>query len=426
MIAPRLVLPALLVVAGWCGFRTARAEDWPHWRGARRDAVVNEPSGWRDGRWLADRPRWTAELGTGATSPIVVGNRVFAIGWRDGSDRVACLDLATGRQLWAQSYACPELGRFAMGDENFYRGPSSTPSYDQRSERLFTLSIDGDLRAWDASDGRAAWRLNLYDEFGVGQRPKVGRAARRDYGYTSSPLVWGETVIVEVGDDEGTLMAFDARSGRRRWTSQFHEPAGHSGSPVPLSVEGLPCVAALTIRHLLVARLDAGHEGETLATYPWETNFANNIPTPAIQGPYVLVTSKYNHQSMGKLKITRRGAEKVWEAPYSSGVCSPVIRAGRVYWSSHRAYCLDFQSGKLVWEGGRFGDAGSCLVTSDDKLIVWARQGTLALLDAAPAATAFRELARRELPAPSDVWPHVVLSGGRLLCKTREGTLTCW
>jgi outer membrane protein assembly factor BamB len=291
---------------------------------------------------------------------------------------------------------------------------------------VFTLGIDGDLRAWDAADGREAWSLNLYDTFGVGQRPRVGRAARRDYGYKSSPLVLDDAVIVEVGDDEGSLMAFSAQNGKRLWTSQSREPAGHSGSPVPIVVEGVPCVAVLGIRQLLVARLDAGHEGQTLATYPWETNFANNIPTPAVEGPFVLVTSKYNHESICKLKITRAGAEKVWEAPYASGVCSPLVHKGRVYWSSHRAYCLDFATGKLIWEGGRFGDAGSCLVTSDERLIVWAGSGVLALVDVSGSANSYRELVRREFPAPSDVWPHVVLTGGRLYCKTREGTLTCW
>jgi hypothetical protein len=50
----------------------------------------------------------------------------------------------------------------------------------------------------------------------------------------------------------------------------------------------------LTIRNLLVARLDKGHQGQTLATFPWITDFANNITTPVIwanRGDLVLVES---------------------------------------------------------------------------------------------------------------------------------------
>jgi outer membrane protein assembly factor BamB len=404
----------------------AKADDWPHWRGPARGDVVSESSGWRGGRWLPERPDWTANVGAGATSPVVVGGRLFTMGWRDGSDRVVCLDAATGREIWSASYRSPERGRHATGDESFYAGPSSTPSYDAASRRLFTLSIDGELRAWQAETGREAWGLNLYASFGAGQRPRVGRQGRRDYGYTSSPLVLGDAVIVEVGSGDGNLMAFSKQTGRRLWASESRDPAGHSGSPVPITVEGLPCVAVLTLHSLVVTRLDAGHEGRTLATYPWETDFANNIPTPAVHDNFVLVTSRYNHESIAKLRITRQGAAKVWEQPLASGVCSPVIHAGRVYWSTERAVCLDFETGRVIWQGGRYGDAGSCILTRDNKLIVWAGSGSLALLDAGPSATSYRELARHELGARSDVWPHVVLAAGRLYCKDRDGNITCF
>jgi outer membrane protein assembly factor BamB len=421
----RRQLPWLGVVTIVLALASAAA-DWPHWRGADRNDVVRESSGWRGGQWLADRPDWRVAVGAGATSPVAVGDRVFVMDWRDGSDKVACLDAATGREIWSASYRCPERGRHATGDEGLYLGPSSTPSYDGASQRLFTMSIDGDLRAWDAATGRAIWNMNLYDTYGVGQRPRVGRQGRRDYGYPSSPLVLGDSVIVEVGDDEGTLMAFSKETGHRKWSSECRDPAGHTGTPVPITVDGLSCVAVLTLRQLVVVRLDAGHEGRTLATYPWETDFANNIPTPAVHDNFVLLTSKYNHDTICKLRITRDGATKVWEQPFASGVCSPVIHAGRVYWSTDQVICLDFETGNLVWQGGRFGDAGSCILTSDEKLIVWANRGSLALIDAARSATSYRELFRRELNAGSDVWPHVVLSGGRLFCKDREGSMTCF
>ena len=69
------------------------------------------------------------------------------------------------------------------------------------------------------------------------------------------------------------------------------------------------------------------------------------------------------------------------------------------------------------------GDAGSCLVTADDKLIVWAGRGDLFLVDIAGPAGEYRELVRRRGLAAEDVWPHVVLAQGRLYCRDRVGRL---
>ncbi|HVW00795.1 MAG TPA: PQQ-binding-like beta-propeller repeat protein [Planctomycetaceae bacterium] len=402
-----------------------RAGDWPHWRGPHRDGLSDEPSGAQSPAWNDAAPLWQAELGEGSTSPIVVAGRVYCLGWRDGRDTLHCLDAPTGRELWKQSYPCPQYGRRATGDEGLYSGPTSTPEFDLQTQRLFTLSTDGDLQCWDpAHEGRRLWKLNLYDSFDVPRRPRHGRSGLRDYGYTTAPLAWGNWVIVEVGDDEGTLMAFDQRTGRRIWASECRDPAGHAGGLVPLTVEGVPCVASFNYRGLLVARLDAGHEGQTIATHEWTTDFANNIATPAVSGNSILITSEYNHRAICRLDISLAGAKKIWEQPFASKVGSPIIHNGRVYWAWQQLRCLDFATGDPLWSGGAFGDAGSCILTPDDKLIVWGDRGKLALVDAARSApSTYRESAVRGGLARSDAWPHVVLAGGRLFCKDRQGRL---
>ncbi len=404
----------------------AVAEDWPHWRGSARTDIVRERSGWNGQRWLSsDEPLWVADVGQGATSPIVVKNRVFTLGWTDDKDRVVCLDLDTGREVWSESYPAPLHARHANGDEGLYDGPTSTPAYDPATGQLFALSVDGDLKAWTAATGKLAWSLNLYDQYEVPQRPRIGRSGQRDYGYTSSPLVYRDWLLVEVGATDGTLMAFSKLDGKQVWKSAYQDSAGHSGSPVPITVEGIACVAVLTLRQLVVIRVDRDHEGETLATYPWETEFANNIPTPTVHENEILITTKYNHEAMCKLRITRQGAVKIWEQPYASGVCSPVIHRNKIYWSTQQATCLDFRTGELLWQHGKFGDAGSCVVTQDDKLIIWADRGTLALFDIAGEPQRHRELARLQFDSPADVWPHVVLANGRLICKDRTGHIVC-
>ena len=351
------------------------------------------------------------------------------MGWDEDQDHVYCIDALHGRKIWEQSYRCPRYGRHSEGDKGLYAGPSSCPSYDSETGYLYTLSTDGDLNCWDTrNQGERVWSLNFYDAYEVKQRPKVGRRQLRDYGYTTAPLLHGEAVIAEVGDDEGNLMAFSKQTGERVWKSQSKDPAGHTGGIVPIVVDGLPCVAVLTIHHLLVVRLDAGHAGETIAEFPWETDFANNVATPTVLNNSVIITSEYNQYAIARIDITRAGARQIWKQPYASGVCAPVIHHGHIYWCWRGVYCLNFETGKPVWRGGKgFGDAATCIATTDGRLIIWGRRGDLALVETADHSPhEYKELARKEGILENDVWPHIVLSGGRLYCKDRDGNMLCF
>jgi outer membrane protein assembly factor BamB len=406
---------------------TAQAEDWPHWRGPNRNGLVGESSRWDDGGWSSIREVWRKNVGEGSTSPLVVGGKVLVLGWAGGKDRLRCLELKTGKELWRQEYDSPRFGRKAEGDQGLYSGVTSTPEYDAATGLLFTLGVDGDLIAWNTHDsGRQVWKRRLFDEFDVPKRPRVGRSGHRDYGYTSSPLVVNDVVIVEVGATTGNLVAFDSRTGETRWQSQNRSPGGHNGGPVPITVENMPCVAVHTFEGLHVARIDRGHEGKTVATYPWKTDFANNIASLTVAGDSVLMTSHYNQERTARLRISLSGATAVWEQPLASKVCSPVVLEGHVYFAWEQLVCLDFETGKVQWRGGRTGDPGSCIGTSDGRLIVWCANGTLLLAEsAAHSPDKLHILAQREVLSETDAWPHVALADGHMLCKDRAGNLVC-
>lgn len=406
----------------------AGAEDWPHWRGPTRNGLSPEPSGYANGRWLGGKPAWHAKVGTGSSSPVVVGDRLYAMGWKGGKDVVVCLDTANGREMWSQSYACGKYGRLATGDQNQYAGPSSTPEFDLATGFLYTLSTDGHLHCWDANKaGVRVWELNLHDRYKVLQRPRVGDSGHRDYGFTTSPLVHGDWLLVEVGAAQGTLIAFDKRTGKEMWRSQLQDPAGHTGGIAPIMVENIPCVAVLTHFQLAVIRLDKGNEGKTLARYPWITDFANSIPTPTVHGPYVVITSAYNHMTICKLKISLHGAQKIWETRNPSGVCSPVIHKGRVYLAWRTIRCLDFETGKQLWAGANIGAPGSCIVTEDERLIVWCNSGMLLLAESAERSPKKLKLLAENRNVLSELaWPHVVLAHGQLYCKDRAGNIVCF
>ena len=405
------------------------AADWPHWRGPARSGISDEASGWTGEAWLAEKPVWTSNVGAGASSPLVVGDRVFTLGYESGKDVLRCSGAKDGKPLWAVSYKCPKYGRFHIGDEGFYSGPSSTPEYDPASGYLYTLSVDGDLNCWDSkAEGKKVWGRNLYGDYKAERRPKLARGEQRDYGYTSASLVHGDWLLVEVGSAKrGSVIAFDKATGKEAWASELKDEAGHTGGLSPMRVEGVACVAVLTLRSLAVIRLDAGKEGKTVGTFPWVTDFANTIAGPAVDGDSVIIAAAYNHNAMCKVTATLDGLKEAWRKKSPSKVCTPVIHDGSVYVAWQRVKCIDFKTGDLKWEGGAIGDPGSCIVTGDGRLLVYGSNGKLILVEGAKRSPkAYKELAAKEKLFESSAWPHVAIAGGKIYCRDRDGNLTAF
>jgi len=424
------LLVTLLLLTG-----IASAANWLHWRGPnRRNDITSETSGWNAKAWPPKRI-WNKRVGYGSTSPIIYKDRLYTAGWIDNKDYVYCLNAATGKEIWKKSYNCHPYGRFARGDQGAYKGVTSTPEYDPQTNLLYTLSIDGHLRCWNAANGRDVWHFNLYDKYKVPRRP-----GNRDYGYTSSPLALDKWLIVEVGDNEGCLMAFDKRTGKRIWNSRAKDAAGHNGGPTPMMVQNTPCIATFTCAGLLVVRTDNGHEGLTVATYPWVTSYNQNIASAAASGDRVLITSNYNQNKMCLFNITLKGIGKKHEVRRDfSRVGTPVIYNNHIYipYQRLRCYRIDKDGLKLKWRASSrnldFGSEGSCLITGDKKMIAFGSMGgkyKLALIDISGSRS-------KLLAANEDVfagikrsrqraWPHVVLANGRVYCKDREGNIVCF
>jgi hypothetical protein len=118
----------------------------------------------------------------------------------------------------------------------------------------------------------------------------------------------------------------------------------------------------------------------------------------------------------------------LWEQPHYSFVGSPVIDGDRIYMAGERLVCLDWETGKLVWSGGSYGYGGACIVTADDKLIVWSNLGRVALVASARESPAkYKQLARiTHVVDGAESWPPPVLACGRLYCKDRTGKLKCF
>ncbi len=64
------------------------ADDWPHWRGLNRNGNVNESSHWTGGTWPSDKAIWSTNVNPGGSGPIVIGNRLYTMGWKEDQDHV--------------------------------------------------------------------------------------------------------------------------------------------------------------------------------------------------------------------------------------------------------------------------------------------------------------------------------------------------
>jgi hypothetical protein len=132
-------------VAALCHDLSARADDWPQWRGAGRDGT------WREDGVLHWFPpdtlsiRWRAAVGSGWSSPIVCQRRVYLFDAElqqpSARERIHCFDEVTGEPLWTHAYAVsyPDWGF----DPAQLVGPNSTPVVDHGL--VFSIGATGDV-----------------------------------------------------------------------------------------------------------------------------------------------------------------------------------------------------------------------------------------------------------------------------------------
>lgn len=378
------------------------ADDWPEFRGPRRDGKVR---GVRIGTdWMAAPVElWRRPVGPGWSSFAVVGPLAFTQEQRGDEEVVVCYQTASGRQVWA--WSDPTKFDETMGGV----GPRATPTADRGC--LYTLGASGTLHCLDLAGGKPIWSRNLVKDTGA-PIPK--------WGFASSPLVRGEIVVVYAGGETG-MIAYDRNSGEKLWTA----PAGtHSySSPQSATLAGSEMILMMSNAGLTAAE---PRTGARLWHYDWWIDEGARIVQPAVlEGGGIIVGTGYGH---GTRRIdAEKGpdgwrVETIWQSRYFKPYFNDFVCHGEsVYGFDEQILaCLDLASGKRVWKGGRYGHGQLLLLEDQDALLVLSERGDLALVSADPGG--FKELARFHA-LDGKTWNHPVIARGKLLVRNSEAAV---
>ncbi|MHC4567358.1 MAG: outer membrane protein assembly factor BamB family protein, partial [Planctomycetota bacterium] len=156
------------------------AADWPQWQGPDRNAISQELGLLQE--WPKDGPplAWKIDkLGGGDSAPAIAAGRIFAMSKRGNDEVVLALSETNGGEIWVKPLGPAHSQRMPQGKE----GPGCTPTVD--GERLYALSLGGNLACLQVKDGEIIWQRSLTTDFG-------GRVPT--WSYRESPLIDGDKV----------------------------------------------------------------------------------------------------------------------------------------------------------------------------------------------------------------------------------------
>jgi outer membrane protein assembly factor BamB len=388
------------------------AADWPQFRGPNRDDISPDtgllkqlPAGGPPLQWKA------TGLGAGYADVSIVGDRIYTMGEDKESSDVIALNAADGKPVWKAKLGKPG----APGMPEFY-GPRSTPTV--AGDLLVALSQWGDLVCLDAKTGKELWRKDYEKDLG-GRRPT--------WGYSESPIIDADKVVITPGGSEGTIAALDKKTGALVWrTKGLTDPPDYS-SLIIAEIGGVRQYIQLTDKSVVGV---AAADGKVLWRAPRPGRVAV-IPTPIYSDGFVYVNSSYG-VGCNLFKITADDGKFTATEVYANKVMANhhggVIKVGEyVYgYSEGKGWtCQDFKTGEAKWEEKEKLGKGSIAYADGHFYLRTEDKGTVALIDASPEG--YQERGRFEQPDRSKLqaWPHPVICGGKLYLRDQD-VLLCY
>jgi outer membrane protein assembly factor BamB len=340
------------------------------------------------------------------SAPVVQGNRLIVTGRDDKNDLVFCIDAENGKLIWSTSYA-------AEAETSHGPGARATPSIDDN--RVYTFGRSGDLACWMLEDGKLLWKKNVKDLGGV----------EPQWGYSTSPLVFRDEVIVQAGGKALTV-AFNKMTGDVIWKSMEGD-AGYAAAVI-MNVDNEP---KLIIYHAKALSIVNPADGKEIWTTPWETEYGVNATTPTIYNNFIFNTSGYGTGAQ-TIEVKNNSFSIKWKSDViASQHSDPIAIDGYVYGYSGESSgrngkfkCVEIATGKEMWSTSDI--SWGTIVFADGYLVCFDVKGNLYLVKPDPKSfqkTGEIKKAMEDVTNPA--WTSPVIANGKLYLRYLQ-RLVCY
>lgn len=371
--------------------------DFSQFLGPDRTAILAGPA--LDPDWAARPPKilWRQPVGAAWSGFVIVGARALTQEQDGENELVTCRDVHTGTLLWKFSdparYFTPIAGE----------GPRATPTVVR--DRVYALGSTGHLHCLDLATGKAIWTRDI---------KLLANAKMPEWGYSGSPLVLGDWVIVSAGGGEGkSLLAYLASNGEVAWSGG--SAGANYGSPFHATLAGAPQILAFNSGRITSHN---SRNGAVLWEYKWGVGMPH-VAMPVVTGPDTVLFSsgygvgsellKVSAQADGTFAVTNVWVSKKMKAKFAN----LVVRDGFLYGLDDGILaCVDLKDGSQRWKEGRYGHGQGLLV--QDLYLLMSEAGELVLLRPTPQGAG--QLQTMKIFS-AKTWNPIALSGELLIVR---------
>ncbi len=390
--------------------------DWPQWRGSQRDGICKEtnllPAWPKDGPTLA----WKVTgLGGGYSTPSVANGKIFGMSYLADNENVWALDEKNGSKIWETKIA-------SKGKVGYNEGSRCTPTVD--GNNIFVVGVSGDVVCLESASGKIVWQKNFAKDF----KGKM----MSGWGFSESPLIDGDKIIVTPGADEAALVALDKKTGNTIWASKIDAGGGAGYASIVIS-EAAGVKQYITWLGKCIVGVDANN-GKFLWRYSANANGTANIPTAIIKGDLVFCSTGYGKgTSLIRLVSNGMGGIDAKEVYYLKEQSKDIQNhhGGMVLIGEHIFFgtghnngnpcCLEMNTGKVAWlQEKHLGNGSAGVLFADGKIYFRNQDGTVNLVEATTKAHNLISSFKTPEPSGKPNWPHPVIANGRLLLRDQD------
>ncbi|MDX1389333.1 MAG: PQQ-binding-like beta-propeller repeat protein, partial [Acidobacteriota bacterium] len=314
-------------------------------------------------------------------------------------DWVAAFDVTNGKELWRV-----RLDDTHKGADGSHDGPLSSPVIADGA--VYAVSPRGYLISLNLANGKERWRKRLDTDFG-GKKP--------DFGFTTTPLVAGDVVVVQAGGPGGrAIVALDPRDGKTVWA--HGDATVDYQSPALMTLAGRAQVVAINGAGITAFAPDTG---KILWDYSYGENDSSRSATPVFVGEDRFLVSISGEVAVFRVSKGADGfaVEELYRSnALGNSYAPPVYHDGHIYgYRGNILTCVKAEDGSRVWRSREPGGDGLILV--DEHLVIFGGLGNVVVAAATPDG--YQENARfQALDGSSLTWPS--FAGGRVFVRNLE------